>query len=539
MRPRRPAVLLAVLLLGLSWGCKELAPWRHGASAPHGDRERPADTLVLGRGADAIGFDPARFTDNESIEVCEQVYEHLVRLKPGSTDVEPSLATDWSVSDDGRVWTLHLRKGVKFHDGTPFDAEAVRFSFERQLRDDHPYHRDDFTNWKNSFANVVREIEVVDPYTVRITVYKSYAPFLASLAMFPVSIVSPTAVRKWGDAYTSHPVGTGPFRFVEWIPGDRVVIERNDDYWGPRPRLRRVVFKVIPDARQRLVALEGGTLDVAYGILPAELQFVELHPEQKLYRAAGDNVAYMAMNTMHPGLSDVRVRRALNYAVNKGPIVKLVYQGLGVPAIGALPPSLWAHDDKLYDYPYDPAKARELLVQAAADGAWDGRTLTFYAPRTPRTYLPDPEAVARAIQKNLDEIGIKTELVLEDLGPHIASVERGEHDLCLLGWAADIPDPDNFLYLLFSRDNAQIGSARNVAFYQDAEVSGLLQYAQETADRDERERYYIKAQERIAQDAPWVPLAHAQVVVAARKDVQGLVISTPSIVYYDTVWIGQ
>jgi peptide/nickel transport system substrate-binding protein len=163
----------------------------------------------------------------------------------------------------------------------------------------------------------------------------------------------------------------------------------------------------------------------------------------------------------------------------------------------------------------------------------------LYAPRTPRAYLPDPERVARAIQKNLEDVGVLTELMLQDLRPHVDAVERGDHDLCLFGWSADIPDPDNFLYLLLSRDNAQVGSARNVAFYTDAEVSGLLAWAQGTSDRSERERYYRRAQQKIAEDAPWVPLAHAQVAVAARDDVRGLVISTPAIVYYDAVWIGR
>jgi peptide/nickel transport system substrate-binding protein len=525
---------LAIVLLGVA-ACDALGL---GRGRPAAGRDRPADTLVIGRASDALGFDPARFTDNESIEVCEQIYEHLVRLEPGSTEPEASLATAWSVSDDGRVWTLTLRQGVRFHDGTPFDAEAVKLSFERQLRTDHPYHMPDFQYWKNSFAGVVRAIDVVDPFTVRITLYQPYAPFLASLAMFPVSIVSPAAVALRKGDFANHPVGTGPFRFVEWTPGDRVVLERNEDYWGPRPRLRRLVFKVIPDARQRLIALEGGGIDVAYGVLPAELQFVELHPDLRLHRSAGENVAYLAMNMSRPNLADPRVRRAMNHAINKVPIVKLVYQGMGVPAKGVLPPTMWAYDDKLYDYAYDPAQARALLAEATVAGVWDpSATLTLYAPRSPRAYLPDPERVARAIQRNLEEVGVRTELVLQDLGPHIASVERGDHDLCLLGWVADIPDPDNFLYLLLARDNAQVGSARNVAFYQDAEVSGLLEFAQGTSDRAEREQLYRRAQVKIAQDAPWVPLAHAQVLVAARDDVQGLVISTPSIVYYDTVWI--
>jgi peptide/nickel transport system substrate-binding protein len=538
-RVRRIIALLLVAATACGTDSLRLLGGGGSSSSTQRGRDRGTDTLIVGRGADALGLDPARFTDNESIEVCEQIYEHLVRFKPGSTEIEPQLATGWEVSEDGKVWTFRLRAGVFFHDGSPFDADAVKFSFERQLQEHHRFHLPDFLYWKTTFANWVRSVEVVDPMTVRIYIYKPYAPFLASLAMFPVSIISPTAVERQGADFARHPVGTGPFRFVSWAPGDRIIIERNEGYWGVKPRLKRVVFKLIPDARQRLVALEGGAIDVAYNIQTEELQFVQLHPDLTLHKTPGQNVAYLAMNTMKGPFADVRVRHALNHAINKVPIVKLVYQGLAVPATGALPPTMWSYNADVVDYPYDPDRARALLAEAAAAGTFDpSATYKLYAPSSPRPYLPDPERVARALQRNLEEVGVHTELVLQDLGAHLASVERGDHDLCVLGWAADLPDPDNFMYLLLSRDNAIPGIARNVAFYRDAEVAGLLQYAQETNDRGERETYYRQAQERIARDAPWVPLAHSQVAVSSRKDVEGLVISSSGFIYYDSVWLG-
>ncbi len=533
--------MLTVLLAALV-GCDNFRPFsgteRGARSSMSSGRDRGTDTLIVGRASDIVGLDPARFADNESIEVCEQIYEHLVRLRNDGQDVEPALALSWEVSEDRRAWTFHLRPNVLFHDGTRFDAEAVRFSFERQLDKKHPFRMTDFAYWDNNFQSVVRAIEVLDPMTVRIHIFKPSAPFLSLLALFPVSIVSPTAVKKWGPAYADHPIGTGPYRFGEWRKGDRVIVERNDGYWGDLPRLRRIVFKTIPDPRQRLVALEGGAIDVAYGILPEELQFVALHPELMLVRTPGQNVAYVAMNTQKRPFDDRRVRRAVNHAVNKMPLVSLIYQGNAVPASGAVPPTLWSYDPDVVTYPYDPMRARALLGEAATAGKFDPtRRLAFYAPLTPRAYLPNPERVARAIQRNLQEVGIQVDLVLQDFPAHLASVERGEHDLCLIGWAGDIPDPDNFLYLLLSSDNAEIGSARNLAFYVDAKVSGLLQYAQETSDRAERERYYRQAQELIAIDAPWVPLAHSQVTVAARSDVNGLAIHPSGLVYYHTMWI--
>ena len=509
-----------------------------GATAPSSGRDRGTDTLIIGRPADVVGLDPARFADNESIEVCEQIYEHLVRLRADGQDVEPALATAWEVSEDGRAWTFHLRDDVTFHDGTRFDAEAVRFSFERQLDRKHPFRMSDFSYWDNIFASTVRAVEVIEPLSVRIYIYKPSAQFLSLLAIFPVSIVSPTAVKKWGPAYAEHPVGTGPYRFVEWKKGDRVLIERWDGYWGGKARLPRLVFKTIPDARQRLVALEGGAIDIAYGILPDELQFVALHPDLELVRSPGQNVAYVAMNMRKKPWNDRRVRHAVNHAVNKVPIVSLVYQGNAVPASGPVPPTMWSYDSDVAQYPYDPARARQLLAEASAAGGFDGaRHYTLYAPSAPRAYLPNPERVARALQRNLENVGVHVELVLLPFDEFLAAVERGDHDLCLIGWAADFPDPDNFLYQLLSRDNALGEHPRNLAFYEDANVSGLLQYAQETNDREERERYYRDAQQRIAVDAPWVPLAHSALAVAARDEVQNLAIHPSSLVYYQTVWI--
>ncbi len=505
------------------------------------DRGQPGTlgTLIVGSASDAIKLDPARVTDNESVSICEQIYEHLVRYTPTSTEVEPSLATSWDVSPDGTVWTFHLRDGVQFHDGTPLDAEAVVFSFDRQRNPFHPNHEPDFQYWDGQYQNIER-IRAIDRLTVEIKIERQFAPFLTTLAMFPVSIVSPAAVKQWGPDYYKHPVGTGPFKFSAWITGDRVVLERNERYWGEKPRIRRIVFRAIPDPRQRLVALEGGAVDVAFSLQPNELQYVQLHPELHLHRVAGQNVAYVAMHTRKPPFDNVTVRRAINHAINKAPIVKLIYQGLGVPARGPVPPSLWSYREDLPDYEYDPAKARQMLAGEAAAGRLDlSRKYRLYVPRTPRSYLPQPETLARFIQRNLEEVGFKTELVIQDFYPHLESVQNGEHEMCLLGWAGDNGDPDNFLYVLFDRDTATVGTARNVAFFDSAELHGILIYAQETNDRDERTRFYQKAQEIVHREAPWVPLAHSEMAVATRDGVRDFAIHPSALVYYRTVWLAR
>ncbi len=496
--PLRLVLLVAATVLAAACRPAVRVPTSHGS-------------ISVGRGNDVIGLDPARITDTESAEVTEQIFDHLVRYRPTSTEIEPALAVSWDTSADGRTWVFHLRDGVRFHDGTDFDADAVVFSFERQRDPAHPFHQPDFTYWDNTYRNIQR-VEKVDRLTIRLSIDRPYAPFLASLAMFPVSIVSPTAVKRWGANFMRHPVGTGPFRFVEWSEGERVTLIANPDCWDGAPAAQHLVFSVIQDPRQRLVALEGEAIDIAENLSPSDLQFVSLHPNLGLHRIAGSNVGYLAMNVNHPPFDDVRVRRAVNYAVNRTAIVRLIYQGLAKEATTAVPPSMWGHVDEPI-YHYDPKTARRLLEEA--NYAAPKVAPKLYTMTSSRPYMPSPDRVARIIQQNLHDVGIDVEIIKNDINTHLEATQRGDHDLCLLGWLADNGDPDNFLYVLLDQDNAEPGSARNVSFYRNGQLHGLLVWAQESSDRNERVKYYQQAQDLIAQEAPWVPLAHAEVVVAA------------------------
>jgi peptide/nickel transport system substrate-binding protein len=502
------------------------------AAACAAPRHGGESTIMVGRASDALGLDPARITDGDSAEVTEQIFDHLVRYRRNSTEIEPALALSWEVSPEGKVWTFHLRSGVRFHDGTPFDADAVVFSLERQRDPHHPYHLSDFNYWETTFRNI-QSVEKIDPRTVRITIDRPYAPFLANLAMFPASIVSPTAVRRWGPDFVRHPVGTGPFRFVEWSPGERITLEANPSYWEGPPRSQHLVFVAIRDARQRLVALEGGAIDLAENLAPQDLQFVALHPELELHRISGNNVGYLAMNTQHPPFDDVRVRRAVNFAINKSAIVKLIYQGLAQPATTPVPPSMWGHVDEPL-YTYDRVQAIRLLREAG----WrpGPRRPRLYTMDTPRPYMPAPETVARIIQHNLHDVGMDIEVVSGDINSHVRLSQAGEHDLTLLGWSSDNGDPDNFLYIMFDPENATPPSARNLAFYKNAELHGILTWAQESSDQRDRERFYKRAQDLIAREAPWVPIAHAELVVAARASLGGLVVHPSSLIYFHRVF---
>jgi peptide/nickel transport system substrate-binding protein len=516
----RTAALLALGTAGL--GCL-------GAGPPTG---AGADRLVVARSADPVSLDPARATDIESLEVAEQVYGRLVRFAPGRLEPEPDLATSWSVSEDGTVWTFELRPDVRFHDGTPVDAEAVVFSFERQIVADHPAHQADFV-WTRAFHNI-RRVRAVTPLRVQFDIDRPYAPFLANLAMGPAAIVSPTAVRKLGGNFGRHPVGAGPYRFVEWIPGDRITLERNPDYWDRGARTRYLVLLVMPDSRQRLQALESGAADIIQQLAPDDLPLVRLHPDLKLAMAPAALVSYLAMNTQRRPLNDPRMRRAIAHAIRREALVKLIYQGVGIPAIGPLPPNVWGARSDVVTYPYDPARARKLLAEVG----WRPEhavSLKLYAPSSASPYMPDPERVAGIIKTCLGEVGIPVEVVLNEPGEHQRALWAGEHDLALHGWFNDNGDPDNFLYTLLDSDNTTGSRPSNIAFYSNAWFHDVINVAQRTTDRTERERLYSQAQAILATDVPWVALAHSKVVFAQRIGIRGLVVQPSAMGLYREV----
>lgn len=517
---RRSAVrgLVLCILLSAAAGCRD-------------DETAGSRAFVVAQPGPVLALDPALVTDIESARVATQVFESLVRYRQRTMEIEPALATRWSVSDDGRSWTFHLRRGVHFHDGTPLDADAVVFSFERQRDPNHPFHFQSFPYWRNSFRNIV-ETSKVDEYTVLIKLRRPFAPFLSNLSMFPASIVSPTAIRRYGRDASRHPVGTGPFRFVGWERGARVILERNPDYWERPPEIERLVFRVVRDARQRLEGLQSAAFDVVHGLAPEDRPLVGMHPQLREQRVSGNNVAYLAMNNSRPPFDDPRVRRAFNYAIDRQLVVKLAYQGLAVAARGPLPPRVWSYEPAVARYAHDPAKAKRMLREAGYDFS---RTLRLYVMSIARPYLPSPPLVARMIARDLARLGIKVDLVIRPHGEHLRALRAGEHDLALHGWSGDNADPDNFLYVLLDSDNAERKTATNVAFFKDKRVHRLLTAAREEMKRKVRERYYREAQRLVAKLAPWVPLAHSDEVVALRRRVHHLVAHPSALISYRRV----
>ncbi len=485
------------------------------SAVPPASAQDRTKTLVYGRGADSEKLDPQDIEDGESVKVCNNVYETLVTYGPDGPDIVPCLAVSWEHSADGRTWTFRLRPNVKFHDGTPFDAAAVVFCFERMLKPDHE-HRHDGTFPYASFYAVIEGVEAPDPATAVFRLKEPQATFLANLAMFPAMIFSPAAIRAKEDRFPFEPVGTGPFRFVRWDRNERIILDAYPDHWAGRPKVDRVIFRPIPENSVRFQLLRSGELDLIDGLNLSDLDAVKADAGLSLLEISGMNFGYLSFNTMKKPFDDARVRRALAHAIDREKIIKLALRGYGATGANPMPPTVWGYHKDLQPYAYDPARARALLQEA---GHGKGMTLDLWAMPNPRPYMPEPQKVAQIIQEDLRAIGVEAKIVSYDWQTYREKMRHGEHDLGLLGWITDNGDPDNFLYALLDQDNAVVGSALNVSFYRNQEVHDRLVAAQKELDPPARLRLYHEAQEQILKDCPMLPLAYLPEFAATRKRV--------------------
>ncbi|MFJ5772260.1 ABC transporter substrate-binding protein [Psychrobacillus sp. NPDC093180] len=506
------SVVLAACNSSESGTEKENEGTKDSGSASTGDK-----VLVFGRGGDSTSLDPSTVTEGESFKVTKNIYETLLNFGEQDTTIHEGLATKWEPSEDGLTYTFTLREGVKFHDGTDFNAEAVVKNFERWANgseDKFPYYKSMFGGFKGEEGHVIESVTAEGDYTVVFKLTRAQAPFLKNIAMSPFAIASPTAFEKDGEKFGDNPVGTGPFKFVEWKRNDSITIEKFDGYWDEAlPKLDKVIFRSIPDNSARLNDLLNGAIDLADGINPADGTTVEGDSSLQLFERPSMNVGYLGLTTTRPPFDNAKVRQALNYAIDKEAIVEAFFEGRAEVAKNPLPSSIPGFNDDITGYEYDPEKAKELLAEA---GFADGFEMELWAMPVPRPYMPDGKKVAEAIQKNLEDIGVKAEIVSYEWATYLDKASKGEADAFLLGWTGDNGDADNFIYVLLDGDN--IGS-NNYTYYDNKDLHKILIEAQTEVDEEKRNELYKQAQEIIFEDAPWVPLAHSTPLLAGKADI--------------------
>ncbi|HXA94105.1 MAG TPA: ABC transporter substrate-binding protein [Candidatus Dormibacteraeota bacterium] len=500
---RWSCVTLAILVL-LAAGALTVAP------------AQQASTLVVGLVAEPVALDPAQVTDLNSNRVGRRVVETLVAFADETTQIVPGLAESWTISKDGLSYTFKLRKGISFHDGTPFNAAAVKFSIERQINPEHPANKLGKYPFAAYFFGNVKAVEVMDDSTVRFILKEPRASFLAILTAGAASIVSPTAAMKLGQDYAASPVGTGPFKFATWDHGQRVVLDKNPGYWRFPVKVDHVIFRPITEDQARLTELLTGALDLIVGTPPDFVDQLENNPKVTLQRQVGAHVWYLGFNNAKKPFDDKRVRQALNYAVNKDAIVRDVLKGTGAVSKGPVLPGTWGDDAGLKAFPYDPARARKLLAEA---GLPNGFSTTLWVPES-GSGMQSPVAMSTIIQSNLKAVGVTVNLQTMEWGTYLAKLRTKEQEMFALSWMAGSEDPDLVLYpLLHSSQWTPVGPNR--AMYKNPRFDDVLTQARLTTDQAKRAELYREAQRLLQDDPPWIFIDHEVQTAAYAKRVQG------------------
>ncbi len=464
----------------------------------------PADILVVGQIAEPRSMDPHTVTAVNDFRILVNLYDGLVRYADGSLEVEPALATAWTISEDGLTYTFQLREGVAFHDGTPFDAEAVVFNFQRMLDPDHPYH-DTGPFPLAFFFSAIREVEALDSHQVRFRLDEPFAPLLSNLAYPTGLIVSPSAVQQHGRDYARHPSGTGPYRFARWQTNRQVALQRNDAYWDGAPALAGVVFRPITDANARVTEMLGGGLDLMVEVPPDNLALFQEAPDFVVHEQAGPHLWFLILNTREGPFVDRRVRQAVNYAIDKRALVEDVLQGTATIAAGPTPAAFeWAYNPELSPYPYDPERARELLAEA---GLGEGVQVTFYVTEGGSGML-DPIPMGTAIQADLRAVGIDARIETYEWNTYLGRVNpglEGKADMAQMAWMTN--DPDTLPFLALRSDAWPEHDGFNSGYYSNPQVDALLERARVSTDQEERAALYREMQMIVHEDAPWAFIA--------------------------------
>ncbi|MGV3488472.1 MAG: glutathione ABC transporter substrate-binding protein [Tuberibacillus sp.] len=467
--------------------------------------------LVVAQNADAISLDPHKSNDSASAVPMDQIYDRLVALDK-DMKVKPELAESWKQIND-TTWQFNLRHGVKFHNGEELKASDVKFTFDRLL--------DPKTAAPGAFVlDPVKEVKVIDDYTVQIITKKPFAPILYNLSHTATSILNQKAVEAAGNSYGEHPVGTGPFKFVKWDKDSRIVLEKYKEYFEGAPKLDKVTFRIIPESATSVAELRTGGVNMVLSLPAQYISQLQSNKNVTISKVPSFAVKYIGMNENVKPFNDPRVRQAINYAIDKKAVIKAAYKNTAVPQKGPLAPGINGYNDKLKGYEYNPEKAKQLLKEA---GYAKGFKTTLY--------LSDKDEdgkIATVVQSELEKVGIQVDQQVLEWGAYLDKTAQGV-PMFILSWSTVTGDADNGLYANFHSKN--VGAPGNRAFYKNPEVDQLLDQAQAESDPAKRQAEYEKAQEIIEKDAPWAFLAVSQGIVGLNKNVKGFV-NMPTQNYY-------
>lgn len=512
------------------------------------------DTFIFGAQGEPICLDPTVITDGISGRVTNQIFEGLVKFDGETTNVVPALAETWTASDDGLEWTFTLRQGVKFHDGTDFNADVVVQNFDYWKNSQNPLHAAQvatgrtFEYYEYQFggfddASIITNVEAVDPSTVKITLKEPQGPFLNNLAMFVFVFWSPTALENAGVDSCKNPVGTGPYKFVEWRANEQVTLVAFEDYWDKAnlAKTPNIVIRNIPNNSARLLALSAGEIHGMEGMEPRDVAAVKDNPRFKLILRPANTTGYVAFNFNVEEFQNPLVREAFATAINKTAVVNAFYGGTGIPASQFQPPALWGYNPAIQDRTPDAEAAKKLLADAGypngiSEVTFNGAKvpLEFWYMPVSRPYYPNPKDIATAVAAEWAKAGINVSLQTIDWATYLDRRKNGLLPLYMLGWTGDNGDPDNFLCYFFCLD-ANNTPKTNDGYFQDIEVSDTLKEAARLVDQEERKSLYQKAEQLIFDRTLRIFVANNQPPLAFTANVEGYVANPTSTEFFNTV----
>jgi peptide/nickel transport system substrate-binding protein len=506
-----------------------------------GDSGGDGSTFTFGAAGAPEMFDPFYATDGETFRVTRQMFEGLVGIKAGSAEIEPELATEWTPNDDGTEWTFTLREGVKFHDGTDFNAEAVCTNFERMF-DQNKAGRTAGEYWgyvMGAFSDapddsLYQGCEATGDYEAVISISGPTSGFPTMLSLDSLSMQSPTAleegdangIKTEGDgftfpAYANAPVGTGPFKFGEYDEANgTITLEKNDDYWDDQAKVDELVFKVIPDESTRRQELEAGSID-GYD-LPNPVDWAALEDAGNTVAIRDPfNILYMGLQPKaNETLKDLKVRQALYHALDREQLVQTQLPEGAAVATQFMPDTVSGYDSSIEPYAYDPDKAKQLLKEAGAEGM----TLKFaYPTEVSRPYMPDPQKIYEALRTNLEAVGIKVKPVTAAWnGGYLDNVTAGKYDAYLLGWTGDYDSAYNFIGTFFG-NTADNEFGTDVMPWGD-KLAKSLKAADAVVDEGERTAAFEQVnQELMSTYLPGLPISHSPPALVVGPNVEGVV----------------
>ena len=492
-----------------------------------------AKTLVYCSEGSPENFNPMINTTGTTFDANRPIYNRLVEFKNGTTEISPGLAEKWDVSPDSRVFTFHLRQNANwqsnknFKPTRGFNADDVMFSFERQWKDSNPYHKvsgGGYDYWSDmNMPKLLANIEKLDDYTVRFTLTQPNAPFLADMAMDFASVQS----KEYADVLTKlgkpelidqDAIGTGPFELVQYQKDATIRYRAFAGYWGTKPKIDTLVFSITKDAAVRMAKLRANECQVAAYPNPADLPSLRADPSLTVLSQPGLNIGYLAFNVVKKPFDDVRVRRAINMAIDKKAILEAVYLGSGEPAKNLIPPTMWSYNNNVEDFKYDPEAAKKLLAEAGLAGGFE---TDLWAMPVQRPYNPDARRIGELMQSDLAKVGIKAKIVSYEWGEYRKRVQAGDHQMAQLGWTGDNGDPDNFFATL-----ASCAAVPNSATkWCNKDYDDAVTKAAATVDQAERAKLYEQAQVVMHDQAPYFLIAHSVGFQPIRNEVTGYVMS--------------